>query len=41
MRSAPDVWYIGGNYEKIYLSVPSFVTVYMIASNYEYSMNIL
>ena len=25
----------------IYLSVPSFVTVYMITSNYEYSVNIL
>ena len=24
----------------IYLSVSSFVTVYMIAGNYEYSMNI-
>ena len=25
----------------IYLSVPSFVTVYMITSNYVYSVNIL
>ncbi|EET62159.1 hypothetical protein BRYFOR_05823 [Marvinbryantia formatexigens DSM 14469] len=40
MRSAPGVWYTGGNYEKIYLLVGVVsLTVYSIATRYEQIMN--
>ena len=40
MRSAPGVWYTGGNYEKIYLlTLITFLTVFIITPVYELSVN--